>query len=244
MLFAGLFGALAVNLLAGGANQTHLGASFLPSADKVARFAGFGLDEVMLTGHKFTADNDIFSALDLGNARSLASFDTSGVRSRLERLPWIATAELTRVWPNRLDVRITERKAFAVWSRGGRDYLIDRSGRVLSAVNRGSDLGLPLFSGEGAATEAMALMTLAGRYPEIASRLEEAMRVGERRWTLKLSGGVTVVLPADREAPALDALTSGGDLAGLLAQGNRIIDLRAQGRVALRTASAGPGARN
>ena len=78
---------------------------------------------------------DVFDALDLANVRSIASFDAAAVQARLERLPWIATAELTRVYPDRLDVRIAERKPFAVWARGDRSYLIDATGRVLSAVS-------------------------------------------------------------------------------------------------------------
>ena len=69
---------------------------------------------------------------------------------------------------------------------------------------------LPLISGEGAAAEAEGLLALVARYPGIARRLEEAERVAERRWTLKLSRAVTLVLPADREAAVLEEITKGG----------------------------------
>ncbi len=202
--------------------------------DGVARLAGFGIDMVVLTGHRFTADSDIFDALDLPNARSLMSFDTEGVRRRLERLPWILSAELTRVFPDRLDVRVSERKAFAVWMRDGHAQLIDKTGRVLSAVNRADGLDLPKVSGEGAPQEAQPLLTLLARCPDIWARLEVAERVAGRRWTLHLSRGIAVHLPADREAAVLETLTAGGGLANILDTGNRIVDLRASGRVAIR----------
>jgi cell division protein FtsQ len=202
--------------------------------DAAAALAGFGIDQVTLSGHQFTADTDVFDALDLENARSMASFDASAVRARLERLPWIATAELTRVFPGGLDVKIAERKPFAVWARGERRYLIDRSGRLLSPVSATAALDLPRVAGEGAAAEAEGLLALVQRYPSVARRLEEAERVAERRWTLKLSRAVTLVLPADREAAVLEEIEKGGELARLVAGENAIIDLRRQGRITVR----------
>ena len=213
------------------------GTGAMAQLDGLARLTGFGIDMVALTGHRFTADSDVFDALDLPNARSLVSFDTEGVRRRLERLPWVLTADLTRVFPDRLDVRITERKAVAVWMRGGRPHLIDNSGRVLSAISRSDGLNLPRISGEGAPAEAERFLTLLAGYSDVYALLEEAERVGDRRWTLHLSDGVTVHLPPEREASVLATISSGGRLASLLATKNQIIDLRSPGRIAVRAAA-------
>lgn len=212
------------------------GTGAMSQLDGIARLTGFGIDMVALTGHRFTADSDVFDALDLPNARSLVSFDTEGVRRRLERLPWVMAADLTRVFPDRLDVRITERKAFAVWMRDGRPHLIDNSGRVLSVISRGDGLDLPRLSGEGAPAEAERLLTLLTAYRDVFDRLEEAERVGDRRWTLHLTGGVTVHLPPEREASVLASISSGGRLAALFTIRNQIIDLRSPGRIAVRAA--------
>lgn len=208
--------------------------SFRSDLDGIARLAGFGIDMVVLSGHRFTADSDIFDALDLPNARSLVSFDTQGVRQRLERLPWVMAAELTRVFPDRLDIRITERKAFAIWERNGQAQLIDRSGRVLSSIGNGKNLDLPRIAGEGAATEAENFLAVIDTAPAIRSRLIYAERVGERRWTLHLEGAITVHLPPDREAAVLSSVSEGGRFESLLAAGNQVVDLRTPGRIAIR----------
>ncbi len=231
--FVALTGAAAFNILTG-TPLTQAFAWTKPGLDGWARTAGFGIDTVVLSGYKFTADGDIFDALDLPNARSLASFDTDGVRRRLERLPWIETADITRVYPDRLDVKVSERKAVAVWRRGSETLLIDKSGRVLTAVNRNSELGLPAVSGEGAATAANELFSELARYPDLKSKLDYAERISERRWTLHLANAITVHLPAGGEAAGLDALAEGGRLAKLLETANTIIDLRAPGRTAVR----------
>ncbi len=204
----------------------------------LARLAGFGIDEVVLTGHRQTADTDIFNALDLPRARSLLSLNTRGVRRRLEQLPWIAGAEITRVYPNRLEIRVKERKPFAAWQRTGGEYLIDVTGRVLTEINRSNGLDLPRVAGEGAAREARALFAALARYPAIAKKLERAERIGGRRWTLHLRNGTVLQLPADREISALAMAAENSVVERGIREGNAVIDLRVLGRIAVR--HAGP----
>ncbi|MFA5950985.1 MAG: cell division protein FtsQ/DivIB [Hyphomicrobium sp.] len=216
--------------------------SVLPERDAIAGPLGLGIDQVALAGHRYTFDGDVFDALDLGNVRSFLSFDAKSAKARIERLPWIATAELTRVYPGRLDVRVTERKAFAIWTRGDRQYLIDETGRTLSAIGGSSLPDLPHVAGEGAATEAKALLDLLAGFPDVAKRLAKAERVGERRWNLNLHDGITLKLPADGEARVLAELASNDDLRRLASTANSIIDFRAPGRAAVRPADQPPAA--
>jgi cell division protein FtsQ len=222
--------------------------ALLPPSDVLARSLGLGIDEVSLTGHHFAFDGDVFDALDLPNVRTFAGLDARAAKARIERLPWVATAEITRVYPNRLAVRVSERMPFAVWTRGNRRYLIDATGRVLSAADERALPALPRVAGEGAAAEAKALFDLLDRYPAVRSRLSEAERVGERRWNLKLERQITLKLPSDGEARILDELARDSELQRLASEANSTLDFRARGRVAVRreaelpSAPAAPGA--
>lgn len=202
--------------------------------DRLVLAAGFGIEQVGLTGHRFTPDRAIFDALDLANVRSMLRFDALAVRERVERLPWIASATVTRVFPDRLEVRVHERTPFALWQRGEREYLIDATGRVLSAVTAGNVLHLPRVTGEGAAAEARALYSALARYPQIGGRVERAERIGERRWSLKLADGPSVELPAEGWEAALGALADPDFAAKALAPGIASVDLRAPERHVIR----------
>jgi cell division protein FtsQ len=237
-----LMTALAFGLVLGAAGEAGRAAKGSPQLERAVRMMGFGIDQVTLSGQHFTYDRDIFDALDLANVRSFAALDTAAVKSRIERLSWIDTAELTRVYPGRLDVRVTERKPFALWKRADRLYLIDKTGRVLAAVTDAALPALPRFAGEGAAAGAADLLELVARYPEIARRLDLAERVSERRWNLKLSHATTLKLPADGEAGALAELTRDSALAALVQAGDVTIDLRGPGRAAVRAAEPAPPA--
>lgn len=218
----------------GGVALPDVIAEQLPPAADVVQALGLGLDQVAISGHRFTSDEDLFKTLDLPGTRSLTAFDTKAARLRLESLPWVATAELTRVYPGQLNVRITERSAFALWRHDGRDVLIDKTGRELQAVPAGSVTHLPIVAGEDAAREMHNLMVLLARFRPLQEAYDSAERVNGRRWSVRLKTGGRVELPADGEALALSQLETSGDLATLLAGPPTIIDLRAAGRIAVR----------
>lgn len=233
-VFTTLSGALAFSLLTDGGRNARTAMPLLPSADVTLFFTGLRIDQVALTGQRHTADSDVFDALDLNEVRSLLSFDSAAARERIERLPWVATASINRVYPGALKINIAERKPAALWIKGDREYLIDVTGRVLSAVKPGSHTQLPRIAGDGAAAEARALFDLILRYPSIKERFELAERVGGRRWTLRLRDGITIHFGSDREANAFAALSSDADLGVLLTGRDIIIDLRTPGRMTVR----------
>lgn len=223
------------------AAMTHWGADarqvrpVLDEADRIAELAGLGVRQVFLSGHRMTADSDIFDALDLANARSLLRFDSLAARARIERLSWVETAAITRIFPDSISIEIAERRPFAVWHRSGRDLLIDATGRILSLAPPGIGAELPRISGEGAGKEAAGLLAAVEQHPALAARIQEAVRVAGRRWTLRLTGGPEIHLPAGREAEALELLTAERVPSQLL-DGRRhaSVDLRAPDRIVLR----------
>lgn len=228
------FGTLLFAILTDGGRAARSAVPLLPKLDAVVALAGFGLDQVSVTGHRFTVDSDVLDALALKENRTALHFDDAAARRRIETLPWVATAELQRVWPGQLSVEITERKPAAVWANGSRLLLLDATGRQLSAADAHAAAGLPRVEGAGAPSELTILMTALARHPEISSRVEASVREGERRWTLRLRGGGEILLPADREAVALEQLAGDRNLLRLALGGQHVVDLRVEGRTVWR----------
>jgi cell division protein FtsQ len=216
-----------------------LRAAALAHIERTAELAGLGLSEVTLSGHRFTADTDIYAALDLDNARTLLTFNAGAAQARLEQLPWIERASIERVGPDRIDVRVRERVPFAVWHSGESHWLVDRAGRRLQLVPADIMPKLMRIAGDGAPREAAALSGLLADFPRVARNLELAERIGGRRWTLHLAGGTSVALPATDEADALARLVR-LQQAGLA--GARHIDLRVAGRTLVRLDAGTAGA--
>ena len=219
--------ALAVLALAATGAMHGAASPLVTELERWLELAGFGLRQVAITGYRFTADGDIFDAIDLEHARTLLSFDSRAAQGRIEALPWVDTASIERILPDRIEVRIKERTPIAVWQRGEGLFLIDVTGRVLAAVPGNRVPPLPRISGEGAAEAAAGLLRVLAAYPAVLRELALAERVGERRWTLWLADGGSILLPATGETAALVRAVA---IRGALAWRAIAIDLRVANR--------------
>jgi cell division protein FtsQ len=203
MLALAVAGVTAFLVFAGLARPLKSPAPALAEIERIIELAGFGLAQVSLTGHRYSLDSDIFDAVGLDSARTMLSFDSRAAQDRIERLPWVERASIERVLPDRLEVRVSERAPSAVWRLGDRNFLIDKSGRVLTAVPADAMPSLLRVAGEGAAAEASRLYALLADCPDLMGRVDVAERIGGRRWTLRLANGGVVQLPAQGEAEAI-----------------------------------------
>jgi cell division protein FtsQ len=219
-----------------------LHAVLLHHLDRLAIASGLGLSTVEIVGHRYTAEADVLKSLALDPDASQLTYDTRAARLRLEQLPWVARATVRRRLPDRLAVTIAERMPAAIWRHEGRDELIDASGRPIVAVARGSDTGLPVFTGSGAGPAAPTLLSLLARYPELKARVAESRRIEDRRWTLVLSHGLEVLLPADGISAALARL-DGNRALGMLDKARLSrLDLRLPDRIGIRRSAVEPRA--
>ncbi len=70
--------------------------------------------------------------------------DLENIKSELEELSWINSADVRRIWPNALLVHISEKKAIAQWQR---KELISVEGENFAPENIKANSQLPLLSG-------------------------------------------------------------------------------------------------
>lgn len=200
---------------------------------------GFGIDQVNLSGQHFTPDTDVYDALDLPNVKTFADFDAVAALKRIERLSWVDSAQITRIFPGTLSVQIRERRPAAVWQRGDKNYLIDASGRVLGLIPDATSWQLRQIAGEGANIEASMLFTALSSHPDIERLYHHAERIAERRWSVVLTNGSRLELGADRDSEGLSLIQSHSDLKRALAGPPAVIDVRTPGRAVVRLVSGG-----
>jgi len=226
-------GAVTFAGLTGFGRDLRLAEPFPAGVDHILTALGLSIGEVEILGHRFTSDTDVYAALALEAAQSLVTFDVRAARQRIEALPWVLRADIKRVLPGRLRVVIEERQAVAIWMDGGRNRLVDRTGRVLADLSTAERIALPRITGAGAPGAVGALLAAIEPHPQLAVRLVAAHRVGERRWTLELAGGIRVLLPAERTGEALLRLERMQQLTGVLLREEQTVDLRQDGLIAL-----------
>jgi len=223
---------------------TLIGGHGMTVVSALTAWSGFAIEEVRITGQSDASEVDVLDRLAIGPFPSLLTFDLDAAKARVEALPWVEQATLHKLYPNALEVRVSERAPFAIWQHDGALSLIDATGKVIvdHVAERYADLLLVV--GAGAAERVGALMTLVDAHPEIAARVRAGVLVFGRRWTVVLDNGIELLLPEDDPAAALATIVSMNRTDALLSREVAAVDLRRPGRAILRLTEAGLAGRN
>ena len=195
--------------------------------------AGFGIDEISITGQSLTSESTILAALGLEDKTSTVSFDADAALARIEAIPSVKSAAIRKKYPGELIVSIEEKVPMARWRMGDATYLVDEFGNAV-ARDDGSFRELPLVVGEGAADDAIVMVRSLARYPQITRDLAAISRIGDRRWDLIFYSGLRVQLPENGVAQALKQLDMYQSTDQLLDRDVTVIDMRVAGMVSLK----------
>ncbi len=156
---------------------------------------GLTVQEVTLEGRIHSSRRRIETIVGLKRGDPLYGFDPEDIRARLAALPWVRTATVQRQIPGTVRIHIAERLPMALWQRKGKLMLVDDEGKVITRrkLKRFSDLLIVI--GDDAPRHAANLIAMLGDEPELARRVNAAVRVGKRRLNLELKVGIKVRLP-------------------------------------------------
>lgn len=203
------------------------------SIDRVALGVGFAVTEIKISGRDNVDRLAILQALDLKKDQSIFRFSVAEAKKRIERLGWVHAASVSRQLPHTITVKIDERRPMAIWQREKLFFVIDSKGKPLSDKKIADYANLPLIVGHGAAIHARALLDSLEKQPSIKSLMKAAIRVGDRRWNIKLRNDINVLLPEANPSEALAELVRLEAEQGLLARDIKTIDLRIPDRMTI-----------
>ena len=213
------------------------------TADGAANAAGMRIATVSLSGQRQVSREEIFRAAGVTDHSSLLFLDVTQARAKLEAIPWIAEATVRKLYPDRLQITITEREAFALWQRQGKVAVIAADGTVLAASVEPRLAALPFVVGKGAAAKARGFLAVLDQYPAIRDSVRASILVAERRWNLRLKNGIDVRLPDSNIEQALETLARFDREKSLLTRDIVAIDLRLSDRITIRLSDGAAQAR-
>ena len=229
------FGTLAVLVLAStGLYGVSLGGHATDVVDEVAGSLGFSIENIDVTGNAETSEIDVLQALWQTGAQSLPSLDPDAARRTLEAMPWIESASVAKTYPDRVGIKLVERKPFALWQKGRELFVIDRDGREIVPYPANRFSNLPFVVGTGAAVHAAEFLDQLEVVPELRARVKAYVRVGDRRWDLRLENGVTVRLPEEGAVEAAAEVVRMDRNLGLLSRDILAVDMRIGDRMVIR----------
>jgi cell division protein FtsQ len=203
---------------------------------------GLAVREIRIEGRTETSLAEVLAAVEIQRGAPILAFDPSAARTEIEKLPWVARASVERRLPDTIVVRLGERVPLALWQHRGVIAVIDRQGEEIRGAEAGRFAHLPLVVGADASKHAAALVALLATEPDIEKRVAAAVRVGGRRWTLRLDDRIDVHLPEENLGAAWTRLAELIRAEGLMDRNVTVVDLRLPDRLILRTVREAPPA--
>lgn len=123
--------------------------------------------------------------------------DMAALRQAVRAMPWVAEVSIRRVWPDRLQIHVTEEQPLARW---GDDALVNTGARVFRPRSLAGHEGMPRLRGPDG-SEARVVGFYRALAPTLAARglrLVELALDERRHWWLHLDDGLEVSLGRER----------------------------------------------
>jgi len=235
MIVAAVAGLLAMSRVpAGQAVLAETGLHIIAATGEL----GLSVNNIEVQGRETTDATTIMAALEATRGTPILGVSPARAKQQLETLPWVRSAVIQRRLPDTLYVKLTERRPLAVWQHGGRQELIDREGAVIPVRDLDRFARLPTVVGDDAAPHAAKLLDMLASEPELAPRVSAAIRVGERRWNLRIDDAIDVLLPENKPQEAWTQLAKLERTNGVLKRDVQIVDMRLPDRLVVRVNAA------
>ena len=141
---------------------------------------------------------EIVDALQGRLSGTFFTVDLESVRSLFEGIPWVRRAELRRVWPDSLQVRVEEQVALARWGQGRKAQLVNLQGELFRGQ---SDEPLPVLAGPAGTESEVArrFLEFRGLLAPLGLEPRQVLLSSRLAWQLRLSNGLTIQLGRDSE---------------------------------------------
>lgn len=141
------------------------------------RFDVTSPNDVVIAGNRYATSGEILNALGLPPAGSKITANVfvlslDEMRNRVEAIPWVKSATLTRAFPHRILVRVVEREPIAYVNVNGGLKLVDAEGVILEKPERG-DFTFPVITGLDAASDADDRRSRIAMYQNLMKQLSQ-----------------------------------------------------------------------
>ncbi len=167
--------------------------------------AAFSVREVRVVGGATVTPDQVRAAVAVADRTPLAGLDLDEIRKRVEALPPVDRAVVSRDWPSSLVVQVVERTPVAVVPRGDTFELLDGDGVAYTTVTD-RPAGLPLAKlanpGPSDVNTRSALTVVAALSDELREQLVAVSVTGPARITLQLKRDREIFWGDDTESEA------------------------------------------
>ena len=196
--------------------------------------AGMTVQRIRAEGQHQASDAAILASVGIDIGTPILAVDLDAVRDRVQAMGWVESATVERRLPSMLHVRVVERTPVALWQRNRQLVMVDRAGVEIGTEPVARFAHLPVVVGDGALLRMPPLLDAMAADPALSRRVQSAIWIGGRRWTLHFDSGLEAKLPESEIGAAWARLVREIGDRRLLEEQIAVVDLRLPDRTILR----------
>ena len=175
----------------------------------------FDVDEIVIEGVSTELEGEVREAADINKGKPLLEVDSSSSSKRIEAIPWVREARISRSWGGTITIRVSTREPVAAFLSEEGWVVVDIEGRVLDKEDELPYDLLPieeevgsLSIGEWAPEQVIPLIQVAGTISTELTGDVSSIK-GSNQIELLLFGGGKILFgdSSDIEEKALAAAT-------------------------------------
>ncbi|MFP4168895.1 MAG: cell division protein FtsQ/DivIB [Desulfonatronovibrionaceae bacterium] len=107
------------------------------------------LKKIEITGNEHLRNQEVLAAAQVEPGDNLAGLNISDIKSRLKENPWVSSVIVTREFPDRLTLTLSERQACFWVKKGEKLFYADQNGETIAPVRARGFVSLPLLYSGG-----------------------------------------------------------------------------------------------
>ena len=199
----------------------------------------FQLEEVVIEGCGRVTEKEIAALAGVKHFQNILAINLEETARRIRANPWVVDVELERELPDKLVIKLSEKRPIALIKKDGDIYFVDSDGFMFEKLGKGENADLPVLTGFDKnadllkkSTELIACLSSRGMFPEI-NDVSEIRGDDIFGFSLVTNGGICIELGFESYMEKLERLKPVmADLAVKnLDRGFLHINLRDPGRV-------------
>ena len=106
----------------------------------------FGVEKIRIMNLKRLTSEEIVAESDIRGGDNIFKLNLKMIGKKIEENPWVAKAEIERIFPREVVIRVTEREARAIINLNYL-YYVDTYGEIFKSLSADSRLDYPVITG-------------------------------------------------------------------------------------------------
>ncbi|MEI6333149.1 MAG: cell division protein FtsQ/DivIB [Methylococcaceae bacterium] len=151
---------------------------------------------------QYLSKNEVQAVLQPLVVTGFFDVDMQAIQAAVATLPWVDTVAVKRIWPDAIDIKVSERKPYARW---GKNSLITEQGVIFTPKNVDQFQNMTLVTGPES-QQVRVLEIMKGIKTALADQSMELVEfsVNDRwAWKIKLSTGLEILLGRNEQLKKL-----------------------------------------